>query len=173
MILHIVGSILCGLLLADFVTGLVHWWEDRLGNPAWPFIGRHVIAPNRLHHDRPMAFTETSFFQRNWTSAIASLSLGFILAAIFGPSLLLATAVTAGCIANEVHYFTHKPLVAPSWIRILQNTGFLQSPRGHARHHKAPQNSDYCSITDWLNPWLQKAGLWDRLDRLFGVASPK
>ena len=37
-------------LAADLVTGMVHWWEDRYGDPTWPVIGPLIVEPNIRHH---------------------------------------------------------------------------------------------------------------------------
>lgn len=38
--------ILC-VLVADFLTGLVHWWEDAYADPRWPWPwGLLVAQPN-------------------------------------------------------------------------------------------------------------------------------
>lgn len=50
--------VMAAFLLADFVTGVFHWWEDRYGNPAWPVIGKLVVEPNILHHARNEKFTD-------------------------------------------------------------------------------------------------------------------
>lgn len=42
--------------VAELLTGIIHWLEDRYGNPDWPIIGPHVIAPNVYHHKSPFAF---------------------------------------------------------------------------------------------------------------------
>ena len=84
-------------------------------------------------------------------------------------SILLATAIVGGTVANEVHRYAHTPNDAPAWLRAAQRTGFLQSPAGHARHHRGQSDSDYCVLTDWLNPWLELIGLWRLLDRLCGL----
>ena len=59
-----VASIFGGLLLADFVSGIIHWFEDRYGNPKWPVLG-HAIRANQEHHFRPRAFLKGSFLSRN------------------------------------------------------------------------------------------------------------
>ncbi len=41
---------------ADFITGLVHWWEDAYGNPNWKIFGKTVIQPNLRHHKQPREF---------------------------------------------------------------------------------------------------------------------
>jgi hypothetical protein len=43
--MSIVGQLLLGWLLADFLTGVFHWWEDRLGKESWPVIGHLIIKP--------------------------------------------------------------------------------------------------------------------------------
>lgn len=69
------GQLLLGWLFADFLTGAFHWWEDRHGNESWPVIGQWLIAPNRLHHLRPLAFGAHGFVGRNLTSeCIATLT---------------------------------------------------------------------------------------------------
>ena len=46
------AQIIGGLLLADFISGLFHWFEDRYGNPDWPVLG-HTIRQNQQHHFTP------------------------------------------------------------------------------------------------------------------------
>ncbi len=171
MILHTLGSILAGWLLADLIAGIVHWWEDRIASPDWPLLGKHVVIPNRLHHEQPMAFLAASVIERNWTTAAAAWLIGGALMMVFGPSILLGTAIVGGTVANEVHRYAHRPNDAPAWLHAAQRTGLLQSPAGHARHHRGNQDSNYCVLTDWLNPWLELIGVWRWLDRLCGVRS--
>lgn len=157
-------SIVAGWLLADLATGVVHWLEDRFGRESWPIIGRVVIAPNRLHHREPLAFTRGGFLERNWTAAAASLLLGGIAALALGPSLLLAVMVAAGCIANEVHHWAHRPDRAPGLVQAAQSVGLCQTRRHHAIHHAAPHDRHYCVLTNWLNPLLDRSGVWRLLE---------
>ena len=73
---QILGELLLGWLLADLVGGLVHWWEDRVARSDTPVIGPLVIAPNRLHHSDPLAFTRSSLLERNFAtwSVVAAIS---------------------------------------------------------------------------------------------------
>jgi hypothetical protein len=163
----IVGQALLGWLLADLVTGLFHWWEDRCGRADWPLLGQWLIAPNRLHHVDPMAFTRHGFVARNGASIAAALAVGALGLIIAGPSVLLAVTVIGGAIANEVHFYAHRPSCAGQVLRVLQQTGVIQSPKGHAAHHRPPHQVNYCVLTDWLNPTLEAVGLWRELDRIF------
>jgi hypothetical protein len=64
-ICNVVGQALLGWLLADFMSGFFHWWEDRVGREDMPFIGPQIVRPNRLHHVEPLAFTYNTLLHRN------------------------------------------------------------------------------------------------------------
>ncbi|WP_067734490.1 fatty acid desaturase CarF family protein [Novosphingobium naphthalenivorans] len=165
-VLSLILQALAGLLLADFLTGVFHWLEDRYGRESWPVLGPLVIAPNRLHHEQPLAFTRSGFLSRNWTCAVAAGLIGLPLLAVSGPSIWLAMAFVFGALANEFHFWSHCPDRAPTIAHMLRAIGLMQ-PRGHhARHHAAPHDRCYCVLTTWLNPLLDHIGLWSRLERL-------
>lgn len=164
---HIVGSLILGWLLADLLTGIFHWWEDRYGREEWPIIGPWIIAPNKLHHAAPLAFIEGGFWGRNRASITASLVVGLAWVSLAGPSILMVATLLGGALSNEVHRYAHQPSSAGPIIRILQQTGVLQSPKGHAAHHRPPQDTQFCVLTDWLNPTLEALGFWRRLERIF------
>jgi hypothetical protein len=54
------------ICLADLTCGLAHWFEDNYGHEDWPVIRSAIIAPNRLHHDKPRAFLENSWWESAW-----------------------------------------------------------------------------------------------------------
>lgn len=162
----IIGQLILGWLLADFLTGAFHWWEDRFGVETWPIIGPWIIAPNRLHHAEPLAFTEHGFIARNGASIIAAAVVGLGWYTLFGPSVCMASALLGGALANEVHFYAHKPSAAGALLSVLQQTGLIQSPKGHAAHHRPPQDKSFCVLTDWLNPALEAIGFWRRLEAL-------
>lgn len=166
----IIGQILLGWLLADFLSGVLHWLEDDIlprGKSKW--LDAHILAPNDLHHEDPMAFTKGSFLDRNWTNWLAVLPFAIILIAGFGIEIWVVTAIIGGLVANQIHYYAHRPPPPNSLIAMLQKTGFIQSRRGHAQHHKPPQNRSYCILTDWLNPVFDRFDIWGRTARLLGV----
>lgn len=146
------------ILFAELVNGLIHWWEDRYGNPDWPFLGRHVVRPNILHHERPAAMLKGSYWHRNNTTIIPALAL----AACFYWCLPLALGCLILSQANEVHGWTHQKC---NWlIRGLQRTGLLQSPRHHAMHHRRPYDRNYCTMTNYVNPVLTRLRFWESLE---------
>lgn len=168
-------AVLAGWLLADFLSGLLHWLEDRIAGDRWPILGPLVFAPNRLHHEQPLAFTRASFAARNGTSIVAALILFATIAttlvlmpAMAVPGLvwvLLISATIAGALANQIHYWAHMPHRAPGIVQALQTIGLCQSRWHHARHHAPPQRERYCILTNWLNPWLDQCSIWAMLER--------
>jgi hypothetical protein len=161
----ILGELLLGWLIADLLSGLFHWWEDRVAEAGWPVIGPAVVAPNRLHHVDVLAFTRTSLVSRNLAVWLAAGTISGMWLALTGPNLIWAAATAGGLVVNEVHRMAHLPATAGPLVRVLQEVGVFQSPRHHAGHHRAPSDRRYCILTDWLNPWLDAARLWTGLER--------
>ena len=54
------------LAAIDLVSGLVHWAEDTFGEESTPIIGKWIVTPNVIHHERPNAFTEKSWLASSW-----------------------------------------------------------------------------------------------------------
>lgn len=166
MIANAVGQVVLGWLLADLLSGLFHWAQDRLISERTPFVGGFLVEPNRLHHREPLAFVAGSFAWRNGSTYAFVAFVGAILLATAGPSLFLAALVVGGALTTQAHYWAHRPSGAPGIVRVLQASGALQSPKHHAGHHRPPNLERYCVLTDWLNPILDAAGVWARLERL-------
>ncbi len=160
------AQILGGLFLADFITGVFHWLEDRYGKPHWPIIGG-IIAANQEHHYRPRAFLAGHFLQRNGTVFI----LGAIFLAGFWAfgllNLLTGSAIVFGVLANEIHRLAHRsPKENGRLITLIQKTGLMQSFKHHARHHRAGKDTHYCVMTNYLNPLLERARFFRVLETL-------
>lgn len=152
-------------MIADLLSGIFHWLEDRYGNPDWPIIGKYVVQPNLLHHTRPAALCEGGYWNRNNTTIITS-AIG---AACFywSPMMLIAFAILSQ--ANEVHSWAHQK--CNGVIRALQKIGVLQSPRHHSIHHRRPFDRYYCVMTNYLNPVLNLVGFWLLLESIVWVVT--
>ena len=153
-------------LAADVATGIVHWWEDRYGDPAWPVLGRHVVEPNIRHHSEPRAFLAGGYWQRNWTTILPAAAVSLV--ALAAGQYWLALAAAFSSQANEVHGWAHQRCSRP--IRGLQLIGLLSSPDGHAAHHQSPFSTDFCVMSDLMNPVLSAVGFWRRLEQVVGLA---
>lgn len=160
------ASILGGLFLADFISGLIHWFEDRYGNPKWPVLG-HTIRANQEHHFRPRAFLEGSFLSRNReVFVIGALFLaGFWVTGTL--NLFTGSAVLFGMFANEFHRAAHRsPKENGRLITALQKTGLAQSFQHHAAHHRRGKDTHYCVVTNYTNPILERVGFFPALERI-------
>lgn len=51
------------IFLVDFVSGVIHWFEDSYGRPEWPLSGKWITIPNIIHHHDPTYFTKHSWFK--------------------------------------------------------------------------------------------------------------
>lgn len=148
-------QLLCGLFLADFLTGLIHWFEDRYGNPQWPLVGEAILA-NHEHHSRPREFLSGSFWNRNKEVIIGTLIILEIFFLVGLVNLITISAVLTGFFANEIHGAAHKfPNQNPVWVRVLQKLGLMQSFQHHARHHRNRKDCYYCVMTNYVNPVLE------------------
>jgi hypothetical protein len=154
-----IGYLLCCYLAADLLAGFWHWWEDRYADTQWPLIGDWIAKPNQLHHDQPLAFLDQNYWSRNWTTIVPAF-IAFLLTVphpICGVFLFVSQA-------NEIHAWAHSKGKVSAWIETLQSTGLFQSPKHHALHHIDPFELKYCVMTDWLNPILDRLGLWRGLE---------
>lgn len=161
-------------LATDFLSGFFHWMEDSYGGPFWPVFGRHVTKPNILHHYAPRAFVTNSWFLSSRlllligsTIAILTLALGIF-------NWMVALAVFLGVNANQVHKWSHRTRGENGrFVVFLQRARLIQSPSHHHRHHTHGKDSNYCVLTDFLNPVLDGTRFWRGLEwlveRLFGI----
>jgi plasmanylethanolamine desaturase len=170
----IVGSSLSAIagsvLLADFVSGVVHWAEDRYARfkPRRKLRLINLIArDNDIHHRRPRDFLKRSWWQSSWDLALIGAAI-LAAACAFGHlsvALLLFVVVSAN--ANQLHKWAHRnPRENPALVTWLQRMHLLQSPRHHGRHHRGDKDSHYCVVTNFLNPLLEEVDFWRRLERV-------
>jgi len=168
---------LLGYLLADLVSGLVHWAGDTWFREDTPLIGRGFIHPFREHHRDPLAITRHGFLEVNGSNCLALLPLllpTFALGAPGGPgepppaalfqaaALLFSLATFA---TNQFHKWAHQPGPLPAPVRWLQRSSLILSPEHHGAHHRAPHRQAYCVTVGWMNPLLDRLRVFDRLER--------
>lgn len=164
-------------LLADFISGLVHWWEDRANTKTsnWEFING-VRRDNERHHNMPGYLLRFSWWGNISTTAILAWPLA-LLFVLLGENFLAMTFLFLG-FGNLVHRFAHDMSfnkTRPRIIKVLQWTGLFISFKQHAEHHfdhrtgkllsREESYRRYCVMTSWLNPVLDGIGFWDLLER--------
>lgn len=166
-----IAGALAGYLLADFVAGAVHWIADRHFDPETPGIGPMLIAPFRAHHDDPLSITRHDVFEVLGNNALVAIPAAALLA--FAPSprgalghfavALALSGLLAAVLTNLFHAWAHAPR-PPRIARGLQAVGLVLTPARHARHHRGAHDRAYCVTSGWLNPLLDSARFFARLD---------
>jgi len=160
------GYLLACYLAADLLAGFWHWWEDRYASEAWPIVGRYIAGPNQLHHAQPQAFLDQSYWSRNSTTIVPA-GIAF---ALSWPNPVCGVFAFVSQ-ANEIHAWAHSKGKLNPLIVTLQEIGLLQSPFHHAKHHKDPYSTRYCVMSDWCNPFLDRAGVWRNLEAMVAKAT--
>ena len=154
-------------IAADFITGIIHWWEDAYGNPNWKIIGKYIVEPNLIHHKQPNKLLEGSYWNRINTSFFAAAIIGLILCLVGLHSWQVIVCLLFCTQGNEIHAMSHRPDKSTNTlIRFLQKTGLFQSKKMHRWHHKAPYDTNFCIMSDFVNPILNKIKFWTKLEYL-------
>jgi hypothetical protein len=162
---------ICGYLLADLISGTVHWIADRFFDPQTPILGPALIAPFREHHADARAMTRHDFFEISGNNGLATIPLAGLLllmpppvsAGAQGLTALLACFGLAIVGTNQIHCWAHR-VRAPRAVRWLQRSGLILSPEGHAHHHREAHDSAYCVTSGWLNPVLDRSRFFARIE---------
>lgn len=162
-----------GVAAIDLLSGVVHWACDRFGDASTPVLGPLLIRAFREHHVHPRQMVEHDWIETNgepcFLSALALTVLAFVAPGVqSGIGVALVTIVwtmaAVGSWANQVHKWAHMSR-APRWARLLQHAGLALRPNEHACHHQAAHDSGYCISTGWMNPLVDRLGLWSWLER--------
>jgi len=156
-------EILAGILLADLASSFVHWGQDNLGSKDTPLVG-YIIEAGAGHHEDPEKFLHSSFWYRSRDALIGSAIVLILGLLTIGPSVFLFSLCAAGAYMIEIQVWA-RTQKRPLWVRILQKIGLFQSPEQHEKHHSVDDTQTYAIITSWLNPWLDKSGIWTYLAR--------
>lgn len=173
----IVWQIIGAWFVADFISGVAHWWEDRvLMRPTWGFL-EGIRQDNIKHHKRPGALTLQSFWGNiNTTVPIVwPLALGLWWA---GLPMVVWMAFVFSAFANYIHRLAHEVKVGRV-VAVLQWTELFIPWEQHDHHHfnhlsgkviaKEDAKDHYCVMTGYLNPILDTVGFWRKLEWIFRV----
>jgi ubiquitin-conjugating enzyme E2 variant len=163
-----------GIAGSDLVSGVVHWLCDTFFAEDTPILGRAVIHPFREHHRDPLAITRRDFFSVNGSNIfLGLLALGLGLCTLAAPETsrpllglhgFLATFSMGVVLTNQLHCWAHQPTV-PRAVAALQRIHLVIPPEHHARHHRPGGSGAYCVTTGWLNPLVDRAGVFTAIER--------
>lgn len=159
------------IMLADFLAGIVHWFEDAYVRENTPLIGSFIGKANVIHHHLPRYMTRNNWWQSSWD--LLAFSAVVVVVAWWLDLLtwhvwLFAVISTN---ANQVHKWSHQTRSENGRIiTFLQKSRVLQAPHHHAVHHTNPKNVRYCPITNLVNPILDGLRFWDGVEWILARA---
>jgi plasmanylethanolamine desaturase len=168
------GALLAAMVLADLLSGLVHWGADTWGTVETPLLGGSLIRSFREHHVNPKSITQHDFIEANGNSCLVLLPVvALALVVPIGPSapwgVFAATFLGVLCFflaaTNEIHKRAHQD-TPPPLFRALQRMHVILPATIHDIHHQSPFARYYCITTGWLNAPLTAIGFFATLETL-------
>jgi len=162
----------CGALLADFLSGMIHWACDTYGTLNTPFVGKTLIRSFREHHVDPTAITRHPFAETVGNSFfvtlpwVATASLIDINSYWFSPLIIFWSVVMFWmAFTNQIHKWAHT-YNPPTFVKYLQKSRIILQGKTHNYHHFSPYDRDYCITTGWLNPLFLRLDLWKKMEAI-------
>jgi hypothetical protein len=166
-------TIFMAWLIADFMSGVVHWAQDRLLDVETAFnFTNSIKRDNDLHHEKPAAMLQISFWENIQISAYFAWPISAILFVMDAPPII-TLAVFFSALGNGVHRWAHMPPGKVNiFIKSLQRVGLLCSFNQHSGHHfvngelvmKENATRAYCVMSNYLNPVLDRIKFWNLLE---------
>ena len=183
LVLVIVIAAPIAWVLADFVSGLIHWFADTYGAEDTPLFGPWLIRPFRQHHVYPrdicthglvLAIGNSCTIAVPFEAGVLYLMLTDEEVSITEAFLSLVFNVFAVAIVatNLFHKWAHAE-ATNAFISCLQKSRFLLSPAHHDLHHMTPFDSNYCITNGWLNPLLEKVRFFRRIESALSMIGIK
>lgn len=171
LLLISLACLFLGYLMADFVSGFVHFLGDSYGTVDTPFFGKNFIAAFREHHVDEQAITRHDFVDVNGSNCIGSVLVIIPAVHLLDPgrfvlvlyvSILIFIFLVSLFLTNQFHKWAHLE-TRPKFITWLQRRGIILSPLHHSIHHTSPFDTYFCITAGWLNPLLQKIKFFEAI----------
>lgn len=154
-------------LIADFISGLVHWAEDTYAYPGmlWGILDNSIVEPNIYHHKNPSRMAQDSYLSINGVSILLTSIIALILWVSVQGTMDMYIVLAMMSQLNQIHAWAHTTN-PPGWVKVLQNIGIFQSLKHHGIHHRKPYDTKYCILSNFVNPVLDRLGFWRVLECL-------
>lgn len=162
-------------LFADFLTGMIHYWQDKWmpSESSNPVLDQ-IIQDNELHHKRPGLMTTYSIRENIANSASVAWPLSALLYTAGSP-MILWLGIFFASFGNLIHRWSHIPRSRLNWfILFMQWIGLFTSFKQHKEHHykggkiltREESTERYCPMTNYLNPILDSLRFFSFLNSL-------
>src|SRR5262245_5469238 len=165
-------ALVAAMIVADLLSGLVHWGADTWGTVETPLLGGSLIRSFREHHVNPKSITHHDFIEANGNSCLVLLpvvALALVVPISPGAPWGLLAAMFLGILCfflaatNEFHKRAHQD-TPPRLFRALQRMHVILPATIHELHHQSPFARYYCITTGWLNAPLTAIGFFATLE---------
>ena len=168
-----------GYLLADLLTGTIHWFCDTFFSEKTPLIGSFIIFSFREHHTHPYLITEDKFIEQDTTSFF--LLLPALVGAVYSTKIYsqdLALFLLHSCLiglsigafsTNLFHKWAHMDN-PPRIVQKFQNMGLILNRERHKIHH-ANHDRSFCVTSGLLNPLLDKINFFPLIEKCIRLFS--
>jgi len=174
----IIIQMIIGFLLADLLTGTVHWFEDSyLGYcNDLPILGT-IAKDNELHHYFPRSILAYSYLEHLTIAmpmTLTAIGLLFVSnrSAFKKYFVCILTFTFFSSIANIMHRFSHmRDCETNSVLKNIQKTGLFCSHDHHSIHHTSHKNEKYCVISEYSNHVLDNVHFWIFLEYLIYIVT--
>lgn len=174
----VASAFMLGFVMADFVSGFVHWLGDTWGSTDMPILGNALIRPFREHHVDEKAITRHDYIETNGANCMVAVPVaalcvlipleieGWRSFALFSV-VAMSSMIFWVMMTNQFHKWAHlDEEKIPRWLKTLHTWHVVLPPAHHQTHHTAPFETYYCITNGWLNWPLHKLGFYRHMERL-------
>lgn len=170
------GAFLASMVVADLISGLVHWLADTWATVEFPILGPTLIKNFREHHSDPLALTRKGLVETNGDNCMVLLpaQIGALFIPLDGTNpywtffyVFVLFFTFWIMLTNQIHKWAHfEPHQVSAPVRFLQRTKVILSKPDHDIHHTPPFESYYCITNGWMNELLARTRFFRRLEWL-------
>ena len=168
----VLAALLLGYLLADLLSGVVHWLFDTWWTETTPWVGEAFVRPFREHHTDPESITRHDWVETNGNNCIGALPLLAVACfqslstprGLFTTVMLLSLAL-ALVATNQFHKWAHESDPGRV-VALLQRWHVILPAEHHRVHHSSPYDTHFCITTGWLNSLLAATGAFRGLEHV-------
>lgn len=172
----LVLTLVTGLFVSDFFSGLLHWTFDTWFTEDIPLLNRTVLIV-REHHIYPQHIFRYQFYNEvgtvSWPSLVHTVPVIGLVTLTTGPvSVLGYCAVILSVLLSVItlfmlqfHKLGHRQSKSVI-VRGLQNAHLLMSPKHHGQHHRGNHDIKYCLVNGWADIVMDAIGFWRGMEWL-------